>query len=116
MTETKRTKNIAFRMTDTEYARVERVASASGEEPNTWCRRLALEQSSEAHMFTGDEQLIYEQTTTLRVLMGHGVRSLAGTNEKLMYEWKMLREHADENVSEIAQELVKRRKRGSRKK
>jgi len=113
MTVTKRTKNIAFRLTDREYARVERVASASGDDPNTWCRNLALKQSSEMHMFTGDEQLIYEQIATLRFLIRHGDKSLAGTNEKLMYEWKMLRQQADENATEIALELVKRRQRRS---
>jgi len=114
MTETKRTKNIAFRLTDSKYARVERVA-ASGDDPNAWCRNLALKQSSEAHGFTQDEQLVYEQIATLRFLAGDGVQSLTGTNEKLMYEWKMLREQAGENSTEIAKELVKRRQRGSRK-
>ena len=94
MTETKRTKNITFRLTDTEYDRVERMAAASGDDPNAWCRNLALKESSEAHGFTGDEQLVYEEIATLRLLIGHGDKSLAGTNEKLMYEWKMLREQA----------------------
>lgn len=115
MTETKRTKNIAFRLTNSEYARVERVAAASGDDPNTWCRKLALQQSSEAHMFTENEQLIYEQIATLRFLIGHGVKLLAGSDDKLVYEWKMLREQADENATEIAQELIKRRQRGPRK-
>src|SRR5438552_8080310 len=103
MTGTKRTKNIAFRLTDREYARVEKVASARGDDPNTWCRNLALKQSSEVHMFTGDEQLIYEQIATLRFLTADGGQSLAGTNEKLMYELKMLRQQAGENSTEIAQ-------------
>jgi hypothetical protein len=115
MTETKRTKKIAFRLTDTEYAGLEKVASASGDDPNAWCRNLALKQSSEAHMFTRDEQLVYEEIATLRLLMRDGDKSLVGTDEKLMYEWKMLRQQADENATEIAQGLVKRRQRGSRK-
>ena len=67
-------------------------------------------------MFTGDEQLVYEQIATLRFLIGDGVQSLAGTNEKLMYEWKMLRQQAGDNATEIAQELIKLRRRSSRKK
>ena len=115
MTETKRTKNITFRLTDTEYDRVERAAAASDDDPNIWCRNLALKQSSEVHMFTGDEQLVYEQIATLRFLTGDGVQSLAGTEEKLMYEWKMLRQQAEENATKITQELVKRQQRGLRK-
>jgi hypothetical protein len=92
------------------------VASASDNDPNAWCRNLALKQSSEAHMFTENEQLIYEQIAILRFLIGHGVKLLAGSDEKLIYQWKMLRAQADENSTEIAQELVKRRKRGLLKK
>ena len=80
MTETKRTKKIPFRLTDSEYARVERVAAAIGDDPNAWCRNLALKESSEAHMFTRDEQLVYEEIATLRLLIGHGAKSFAGTS------------------------------------
>jgi hypothetical protein len=115
MRETKRTKNIAFRLIDTEYARVKRAASASGDDSNAWCRNLALKQSTETHMFTRDEQLVYEEIATLRPLVGHGDKSLAWTVEKLRYEWKMLRQQADEKAAEISQELVKRRQRGAQK-
>jgi len=116
MTETTRTKNVAFRLTDHEYARVERVASASGDDPNAWCRNLTLKQSSEAHIFTRDEQLVYEEMATLRLLMRNGDKSLESTHDKLMYEWKMLRQQAGDNATEIAQELIKLRRRSSRKK
>ena len=36
--ETKKTKLIAFRVTDDEYAQIERIALAVGEDPNNWCR------------------------------------------------------------------------------
>jgi hypothetical protein len=35
--ETKKTKLIAFRVTDDEYAQIERIALAVGEDPNNWC-------------------------------------------------------------------------------
>lgn len=65
-------------------------------------------------MFTRDEQLVYEEIATMR-LLEHGDKSLAWTNEKLMYEWKMLRQRDSENANEIAHELVNRRKTVSRK-
>ena len=61
MSETKRTKNIAFRLTDEEYAQIDRAATASGDDPNTWCRKLALTQSGEGHTFTKNERLIYQE-------------------------------------------------------
>ena len=53
--ETKRTKSIAFRLTDEEYAQAERAAMATGDEPNNWCREVALMQSSEGHDLTRNE-------------------------------------------------------------
>jgi len=115
MTKTNRNKKIDFRLTNTEYDRIERVASARGDDSNAWCRNLALKQSSEAHMFTRDKQLVDEEIATLRVLIGHGDKSFEGTYDKLMYEWKMLRQQVHENSAEIVQALVKRRQRGSGK-
>jgi uncharacterized protein (DUF1778 family) len=58
MTETKRTKNIAFRLTEDEYERIEKAATASGDDPNTWCRKMALAQSTDGYAFTQNERLI----------------------------------------------------------
>ena len=43
---TKKTKTIAFRLTDDEYKQIEEAAVATGEDPNEWCRSLSLAQSS----------------------------------------------------------------------
>ena len=45
--EIKKSRNITFRLTDDEYSRIEKAADASGEDPNTLCRKLALTQLSE---------------------------------------------------------------------
>jgi len=42
MSETKRTKNIAFRVTDEDYERIEKAATAAGDDANSWCRKAAL--------------------------------------------------------------------------
>ena len=39
--EIKKSRNITFRLTDDEYSRIEKAAAASGDDPNTWCRKLA---------------------------------------------------------------------------
>jgi hypothetical protein len=47
MSETKRTKHIAFRLTDEEYTKIEKAVAASGDEPNNrW--RIVLTASQEA--------------------------------------------------------------------
>ncbi len=110
MAETKRTKNIAFRLTDDEYAQIERAASAAAEDPNTWCRKLALAQSSEGHTFTRNERLIYQEIALLRFLVGHGFKLLFSRNETTAATWKKFTAQADQRSDEIVDELLSRRK------
>ena len=49
MSESKRTRNIAFRVNDEDYAKIERAAAAAGDEPNSWCRKAALSKLNEGH-------------------------------------------------------------------
>jgi hypothetical protein len=109
MAETKRTKNIAFRLTDDEYAQIENAASAAGEDPNTWCRKLALTQSTEGHAFTKNERLLYQEIALLRFLIGHGFKLLFSRNEASAATWKKLTSQADQRSEEIVKELLSRR-------
>src|SRR5689334_19943801 len=109
MSETKRTRNIAFRLTDEEYGRIEKAAGASGDDPNTWCRKLALAQSSEAHTFTKNERLIYQEIALLRFLIGHGFKLLFSRNETSAASWKKLTTQADQRSEEIVNEVLSRR-------
>src|SRR5438132_10051435 len=110
MTETKRTKNIAFRLTDDEFSQIEKAAAAAGEDPNTWCRKLALAQSSEGHTFTKNERLIYQEIALLRFLLGHGFKLLFSRNEATASTWKKLTAQADQRSQEIVEEVLSRRK------
>jgi len=110
MSETKRTRNIAFRLTDEEYGRIEKAAEASGDDPNTWCRKLALAQSSEGHTFTKNERLIYQEIALLRFLIGHGFKLLFSRNETSAATWKQLTIQADQRSEEIVNEVLSRRR------
>src|SRR5436853_4851468 len=110
MSETKRTKNIAFRLTDEEYLQVEKAATATGDDPNTWCRKAALSQLSEGHTFTKNERLIYQEIALLRFLLGHGFKLLFSRNETTAATWKKLTAQADQRSEEIVDELLSRRK------
>ena len=70
--------------------RIEKAAEASGDDPNTWCRKLALAQSSEGHTFTKNERLIYQEIALLRFLIGHGFKLLFSRNETTAATWKKL--------------------------
>jgi len=110
MSETKRNKNIAFRLTDEEYGRIEKAAEASGDDPNTWCRKLAVAQSTEGHAFTRNERLIYKEIALLRFLVGHGFKLAFGRNETMTESWKKLTAQADQRSDEIVSEVLSRRR------
>ncbi len=108
--ETKKTKSIAFRLTDEEYAQAERAAMATGDEPNNWCRELALTQSSEGHELTKNERLIYEEIARVRYLVGHGFRLLLGKEPTTPATWKKITADADQSSEIIAADLLSRRR------
>jgi uncharacterized protein (DUF1778 family) len=110
MSETKRTKNIAFRLTDEEYSQIEKAALASGDDPNTWCRKLALTQSTDGYAFTKNERLIYKEIALLRFLVGHGFKLAFGRNETMTATWKKLTTQADQRSEEIVDEVLSRRR------
>jgi len=109
MSETKRTKNIAFRVTDEDYARIEEAATAAGDDANNWCRKAALSQLSEGHTFTKNERLIYQEIALLRFLLGHGFKLLFSRNEATAATWKKLTNQADQRSAEIMDEVLSRR-------
>lgn len=109
MSETKRTKNIAFRLTDEEYGQIEKAAVAAGDDPNAWCRKLALMQSSEGHAFTKNERLLYQEIALLRFLVGHGFKLVFGGDDKTAATWKKLTAQADQRSERITDELLSRR-------
>ena len=110
MNEIKRTRNIAFRLTDDEYKQIENIAEGSGEDPNTWCRKTALAYSKEGQAFTKNERLIYQEIALLRFLIGHGFKLHFSGDETAAATWKKLTAQADKQSDAIVSELLSRRR------
>jgi len=108
--EIKKSRNITFRLTDDEYSRIEKAAAASGDDPNTWCRKLALTQLSEGAIFTKNERLIYQEIALLRFLIGHGFKLLFSRDETTVAQWSKLTIQADQRSDEIVSEVLSRRR------
>jgi hypothetical protein len=107
--ETKKTKLIAFRVTDEEYAHIERIALALGEDPNNWCRNIIVTEAREGSGLTKTERLIYEEIARVRYLVGHGFRMLFDSKEATATAWKKLTADADHSSEIIADNLLSRR-------
>ena len=107
--EIKKTRNITFRLTDEEYGQVEKAASSAGDDPNIWCRRAAIDKSSEQFAFTKNERLLYQEIALLRFLIGHGFKQLFSSNEATAATWKKLTAQADQKSDQIVEELLSRR-------
>lgn len=105
----KKTRNITFRVTEEEYAQVERAASAAGDDPNNWSRQAAIDRASEQFAFSKNERMIYQEIALLRFLLGHGFKLLFSRNEATAATWKKLTAQADEKSERIVNELLSRR-------
>ena len=107
--ETKKTRNITFRLTDEEYEQVEKAALAADDDPNNWCRKAAIDKSSERFALTKNEHLLYQEIALLRFLVGHGFKLLLSSDDATKAEWKKLTAQADQKSDRIVDELLSRR-------
>ena len=108
--EPKKTKNVAFRVTDEEYAQIERIALAMGEDPNVWCRNIVVTEAREGSGLTKTERLLYEEVARARYLVGHGFRLLFAPKETAADAWKKITADIDQHSEIIADDLLSRRK------
>ncbi len=108
--ETKKTKNIAFRVTDEEYAQIERIALAMGEDANNWCRNITVAEAREGSGLTKTERLLYEEIARMRYMVGHGFRLLLNSKEATATAWKKITADADQSSGIIADDLLSRRR------
>jgi hypothetical protein len=107
--ETKKTRNITFRLTNDQYEQVENAALAAGEDPNSWCRKVVLIQLTEGFALTKNDRLLYEEIARVRYLVGHGFRLLFASKEATATAWKKLTADADHSSEIIADDLLSRR-------
>ena len=110
MSDAKRIRSVSFRLTDEEYGAIEKAAVAAGDEPNNWCRQLAVMASREGPLFGKTGRLIYTELAVLRFLIGNGLRILFSRNEGEAAAWTRYTAQADQKADEIAVELLSRRK------
>jgi|ERR1043165_5810851 hypothetical protein len=106
--ETKKTKLLAFRVTNEEYAQIERMALALGEDPNNWCRNIIVAEAREGFGLTKTERLLYEEIARARYLVGHGFRLLFESKGSPT-TWEKITKDIDEHSEVIASDLLSRR-------
>lgn len=107
--ETKKSRNITFRLTNEQYEQMEAAALASGEDPNSWCRKVALVQLTEGFGLTKNDRLLYEEIARMRYMLGHGFRLLLDSREATATAWKKITADADQSSGIIADDLLSRR-------
>lgn len=104
-----KSRNITFRLSAEQYEQVERAAMAGEEDPNSWCRRVALLQLKEGFGLTKNDRLIYEEIARVRYLVGNGFRLLIGSEGPSAATWKKVSAQADQRIENIADDLLSRR-------
>jgi heme oxygenase len=107
---TAKTRNITFRVTSEEYEQIEKVAGEVTEDPNTWCRKIAVAASREGSGLAKNERLLYGEIARLRFLVGHGFKLLFSDQQATAAAWKKFTTQAEQRGEEIVTELLSRRK------
>jgi uncharacterized protein (DUF1778 family) len=110
MKELKRTKFVGFRVTADEYTKIENAAFASGQDPNDWCRDVAIGCSH--YMLTLNDRLIYTEIAAFRHLLTHGFNMLFSGDSDEATAWTELTEEVDQRLQEIFTDLLSRRRPG----
>ena len=107
---TAKTRNITFRVTNEEYAQIEKVAGEVTEDPNTWCRKIAVAASREGSGLAKNERILYGEIARLRYLVGHGFKLILGGEKPTAAAWKKITTQVEERGDEIAAGLLSRRR------
>ncbi|HZS48409.1 MAG TPA: hypothetical protein VFC63_25285 [Blastocatellia bacterium] len=103
---------IAFRITDSEWEKIQEATGAAGEEnPNEWSRKQILSLLSGPDYLTKNERLLFEQITSLRFILGHAFVLLATQNltEK---NFKAVLAEATRDSKKIADHFMAQRSAG----
>jgi len=110
-----RVKIITFRVTQDEYARIENAALEADDEPNNWCRKVALDSASKEQFFSVENRVLYTEIACLHFLFGHAFRLIFGANREKETNWHYLTKYADEQAETMYHDLLKRRLRRSQR-
>lgn len=107
-----KSKTIAFRLTDEEFALVEKAAAASGKNPNDWCRDSILEKANGGTSMNAVEAILFEELAKVRYLVGIGF-GLLSTDELTQKSWNETKQQVDNFGERIAAQILARRKNKS---
>jgi len=107
---TAKTRNITFRVTNEEYEQIEKVAGEVAEDPNTWCRKIAVAASREGSGLAKNERIFYGEIARLRYLVGHGFKLMLGGEKPTAAAWKKITTQVEERGDEIVAGLLSRRR------
>lgn len=105
----KKTKTVAFRVTEEEFERIEKTARASGCEPNEWCRKLVLPAAGLENTFSANEEIIIEEIAKVRYMIGLGFGFLS-SNELESNVWEEVKSQVDSFPEIILEQILSNRK------
>jgi hypothetical protein len=103
---------VTFRVTEDEYAGIANASLAADDEPNSWCRNVALSSINKAQT-TIDNRAIYTEIACLRHLFHHGFNILFSNDSNALKAsaWDMLGKFTNDHANAIYEQLLKERLR-----
>jgi hypothetical protein len=103
---------VTFRVTEDEYAGIANASLAADDEPNSWCRNVALSSINKAQT-TIDNRAIYTEIACLRHLFSHGFNILFSNDSNALKAsaWDILVKFTNDHANAIYEQLLKDRLR-----
>jgi hypothetical protein len=103
---------ITFRVTEDEYAGITSAALAADDEPNSWCRSVALNSTNKAQLNI-DNRAIFAEIACLRHLFHHGFNTLFSNDSNALKAsaWDILVKFTNDRANAIYEQLLKDRLR-----
>lgn len=106
----KKTKVISFRVSEEEFAKIEKTAFGSSKNPNDWCRDLILREAGTENVLSANDKIIFEEIAKIRYLLSIGF-GLLSTDELNQTSWQETKFQVDNFGEKIAAQLLAKRKK-----
>ena len=103
---------ITFRVTENEYTGIANAAQAADDEPNSWCRSMALSSINKTQAPI-DDRAIYTEIACLRHLFHHGFNILFSNDSNALKAsaWDILVKFTNDHANAVYEQLLKDRRR-----
>jgi hypothetical protein len=104
---------ISFRLSPQEYAMVEGIAGLDGEAPNTWARKIVLDEARGEEGLSRKERVLLKEIARLGYLIEHGFGIQLSADKATDAEWRRREKESKSIGARLVKMMFERRAKGA---